>query len=108
MDFDEYQALAQRTANPELTKEEKQQNGFVGILGEIGEIVDLFKKHYYQGHELDPIRVAEELGDLAWYMTELCTGLGITLEDVARHNIKKLRLRYPNGFEVDKSINRTT
>jgi hypothetical protein len=30
----------------------------------------------------------------------------VTLEEVAIANIEKLRARYPNGFEVDRSVKR--
>lgn len=106
MDLNEYHELAQRTCNDALTLEEKQKNGLYGIVGEAGEVMDLYKKHYFQGHSLDPIEVAEELGDIMWYIVELCSGLNIKLEDVARHNIKKLRGRYPEGFDREKSVNR--
>lgn len=48
----------------------------------------------------------EELGDILWYVTWLCTEFGFTLEEVARHNISKLQKRYPEGFDPERSINR--
>jgi hypothetical protein len=32
--------------------------------------------------------------------------LGVTLEDVAQHNVDKLKARYPDGFDADRSIHR--
>lgn len=37
---------------------------------------------------------------------ETASGLGLSLEQVAKRNIEKLKARYPQGFEVDKSIHR--
>lgn len=30
----------------------------------------------------------------------------MTLDDVMEHNVKKLLLRYPDGFEAERSIHR--
>ena len=49
----EYQKLALRTANPELTKKEQLLNGILGLGGESGECEDIYKKHLFQGQPLD-------------------------------------------------------
>ncbi len=106
MDFKEYSKLAQRTANQSLTANEKQMNGLFGIIGEAGELMDLYKKHYFQNHDFCLDKITEELGDIIWYIVELCAGLNIELENVAKFNIDKLKKRYPSGFEASRSINR--
>lgn len=50
--------------------------------------------------------MAEEAGDVLWYLAEIADALGITLEDIARRNIAKLRNRYPDGFDPERSRNR--
>lgn len=52
------------------------------------------------------MRVADELGDMFWFASELCDRLGLRLEDVARANIEKLRRRYPDGFDAERSLHR--
>ncbi|NLY46839.1 MAG: nucleoside triphosphate pyrophosphohydrolase family protein [Tissierella sp.] len=105
MNFKEYQKLAQRTSNTKH-REDKLANGLMGLNGEAGEAIDILKKYYYQGHELDKDKLRNELGDVLWYIAETCVGLGTTLEDIAKGNIDKLKKRYPEGFEADKSIHR--
>lgn len=105
MTINEYQRLAQRTASTR-TKSEKIENGILGLCGETGEIADVYKKYLYQGHEFDREHMAEELGDVCWYVAELATGLGVTLEEVMRRNIEKLRKRYPDGFDAERSMHR--
>ena len=107
MDLNEYQYLAQRTANPELSSRQKILNGCYGMCGEAGECIDLLKKVEFQGHEFDPNRLIDELGDVMWYVAQTATGLGITLEDVAQGNIKKLEKRYPQEFTAEQSIHRS-
>lgn len=105
MTMNEYQNLAQRTANT-TTQSDKIHNGLLGLFGEGGECADTLKKHRHQGHEFDHAHMIEELGDVLWYCAELACGLGVTLEEVATKNIGKLRRRYPEGFSAERSINR--
>lgn len=81
-------------------------NGLKGLCGETGECMDLLKKHEHQGHPLHRDKLIEELGDVMWYIAEAASSLNVSLEEVAKRNIDKLRKRYPDGFEVDKSVNR--
>lgn len=106
MNFNEYQMLAQRTANPAHSGLDKITNGCMGLNGEAGECIDLLKKHMFQGHALDVEKLIDECSDVLWYVAELATGIGVTLDSIARHNIDKLRKRYPDGFSADRSINR--
>lgn len=106
MKLNEYQALAQRTSSTR-SDGEKIRNGLYGLNGEAGECIDVLKKYEFQGHILDKAKLLDELGDVLWYVAELATGLDKTLEDVARHNVEKLRKRYPDGFEAERSINRS-
>ena len=105
MTINEYQQLAQRTANTKASSS-KIENGILGLCGETGEIADVYKKYLYQEHELDFERMAEELGDVCWYVAELAAGMGLKLEDVMARNIAKLRKRYPDGFDAARSMHR--
>lgn len=105
MTINEYQQLAQRTASTK-GHSSKIENGILGLCGETGEIADVYKKYLYQGHEFDREHMAEELGDVCWYVAELATGLGATLEEVMGRNIEKLRKRYPDGFDSERSVHR--
>jgi hypothetical protein len=50
--------------------------------------------------------LADEVGDILFYLTALCNANGITLEDAMRANVAKLRARYPDGFSADKAVNK--
>jgi len=106
MTINEYQNLAMRTLNPALDKRDVLINGVMGLCGEAGEAIDIVKKHLAQGHPLDREALIKELGDVAWYLAETAYALNIPLEDVMQRNIDKLRKRYPQGFEADRSIER--
>lgn len=106
MTINEYQKLAMTTLNPDLNKKDILINGVMGLCGESGEAIDIVKKHLAQGHELDREKLIKELGDVAWYLAETATALDIELEEVFVRNIEKLKKRYPEGFDKEKSIHR--
>ena len=106
MKINEYQKLAMRNLNPALNNDEVLLNGVMGLCGESGEVIDILKKHLSQGHELNKEKMAEELGDVAWYLAETAYALGYDLEEILQMNIEKLQKRYPDGFRVEDSLNR--
>lgn len=106
MKINEYQQLAMRTLNKDLSKKDVLINGVMGLCGEAGEAIDIVKKYLAQGHELDKEKLIKELGDVAWYLAETAYALDTDLETVFNLNIEKLKRRYPEGFEKEKSINR--
>lgn len=106
MTGNEYQNLAMRTKNEELTIGEQMANACFGLAGEVGEYLDLLKKSMFQGHKLAAEKVVEELGDILWYVALACDNWEIKLDTVMEYNIEKLKKRYPDGFDSEDSINR--
>lgn len=114
MELSEYQKLALRTINPELSPRENLINACLGLTGELGEFVDPIKKYFFHGHELDPVKAIKELGDQLWYISQASYALGqlfggveeFSLETIAKANIAKLEARYQGQFSSEKSINR--
>lgn len=78
----------------------------MGLSGEAGEACDIVKKVLFQGHQLDREHVALELGDICWYLALASDAIGYDLEEIMQMNIDKLWGRYPDGFEVEKSVHR--
>lgn len=105
MNANEYQAAAMRTASGQ-SKEDLILNGVLGLNGEAGEVADIIKKARFQGHDMDDKKIVDELGDVLWYIAIMAEGIGVSLSEVMYHNVKKLKKRYPAGFEAEKSINR--
>ena len=102
-----YQKAVLRTAPTDIfDKGELLINGILGLTGEAGECADYVKKHLFQGHELNKKKLAEELGDVAWYVALAAYALDYDLSDILEMNIKKLEERYPEGFDPERSINR--
>lgn len=103
--LNDYQRMARRTAGTKR-KSDKMDEALFGLAGEVGELCDHYKKYMHQGHDIDYDHMAEEAGDVLWYLAEIADALDVTLEEIARRNIEKLSKRYPDGFDPERSINR--
>lgn len=106
MNLSEYQEKSMRTLSKDVKGNDRVLNMLLGMSGEMGEVIDLFKKHLFQGHELEIRKVREELGDVMFYIVNLCNLYDIELEDVLEGNYNKLLKRYPEGFDSERSVNR--
>lgn len=107
MTINEYQIEAMRTASGMNYENHGMLiNAALGLCGESGEVADIIKKATFQGHELDVVHVAKELGEVAWYLAVGAHAIGYDLETIMQMNIEKLRARYPDGFDADKSQHR--
>lgn len=102
----DYQEAALRTESGSDYHFPRILNGLMGLNGEAGEAIDILKKHFFQGHDLDEKELATELGDIAWYLAVSADAIGYDLETILQMNINKLKDRYPDGFDSFKSINR--
>ena len=105
MNANEYQKAALRTAS-KYGSYELILNGVLGLSGETGEVADHLKKYLFQGHDLKKEHLAEELGDICWYLAITAKGLGYDLGTIMQMNVDKLMKRYPNGFEAERSLHR--
>lgn len=69
----------------------------LGLAGETGEVCENIKKAVRDdGGLITKERkqtILKELGDVMWYISAVCSELGISLEDVAKTNIEKLASR---------------
>lgn len=106
MEGKKYQELAMRTAPEGMYPDDLTLNAALGLAGEAGEFADIVKKYQFQGHQIDNAHLAKELGDILWYVAMGCEGLGISMDDIMELNIAKLKNRYPNGFDSERSQHR--
>ena len=89
--FKEYGILARRTMNNFDNDEVKKMNGEMGIIGEIGELIDTFKK--YKTHNLnnDSKKILKdnliiEIGDIVWYIAaSLSSYYNLRFEDIGKY-----------------------
>ena len=100
MDFTEYQSKSRTTANyPSIGHPVIYPT--LGLSSEAGEVAGKIKKIFRDKGGV--IGAAErealkgELGDVLWYLAQVCTELDLSLDDVAGHNLEKLFSRLERG-----------
>lgn len=73
----------------------------LGLANEAGEVAGKIKKIFRDKGGIigddDRQALKYELGDVLWYLTQICTELDLTLEEVAAANIEKLFGRMERG-----------
>lgn len=78
-------------------------NGCLGLAGEAGEFCDEVKKIVFHEKFVDGVHLKKELGDVMWYVAMICHAMDWSLDDIMQMNIDKLKARYPEGFDIDRS-----
>ena len=96
MNFSDYEAAAARTINPALDANGRLIDAAAGLAEEAGEALSLVRKHLYQGRELDRDKLEKELGDVLWCLAMTAKAAGLSLEEIATANVKKLQSRHPD------------
>lgn len=84
-------------------------NATTGLASEGGEIAEIVKKWLFHGHPMDEAKLEhlkKELGDSQWYWVLTCWAFNFDPAEILAMNIEKLKARYPDGFETERSINR--
>ncbi len=66
----------------------------LGLCAEAGEVANEYERSRREGGRLDPVKVADELGDVLWNVARLADELGYSLENLFESNINKLLARY--------------
>ena len=114
MDFNAYQKQAITTDTMGGVPQPIDSHAFMaqllGLLGETGEVAEKFKKILRDKNGVmsleDEKEMSKELGDILWYLSVVCTYLGISLQDVAEANIEKLMSRKARGVLKGSGDNR--
>ncbi len=100
MDFEQYQKRSRDTWNV-IEMNHSIVYPTMGLANEAGEVAGKVKKIFRDrnGEISDDDRTAlkKELGDVLWYLTQICTELDLTLEEVAAYNVEKLAARLERG-----------
>ena len=109
MNFNEYQNETEKTAKyPDFTiiqryLEEPSSPIYsflypaLGLSGETGEVLEVIKKIVRDRRsvtEEDKKKIEGELGDVLWYLAQLAARFNLSLDDIAKNNLKKLEERY--------------
>jgi len=99
--LNDYQLKALSTAV--YPKDQGKEYTILGLVGEAGEVANRYKKLVRKWPEDNAVLfdayhdLADELGDVLWYLAAVAHELGYTLEDIASMNLSKLALRQSKG-----------
>ena len=102
MELSAFQREASKTSQLQLGGPHGAIASMLGLAGETGSILSVYKKYLRDGIDLAANRefLREELGDLLWYVAALATACGLDLDDVATTNLMRVRERYPEAAPV--------
>jgi len=110
VDFGDYQSKSMKTDTRVVIKDSRIAYYALGIADEAGEVAGKIKKLI---REKDSVltedykkEIVKELGDVLWYMTQMCTYMDVKLEDVAKSSIEKIMSRQERGRLFGKGDNR--
>lgn len=104
MTISDYQTLAYTAVQPHKDNREEILHWTIGLTEEAGEVASLVKHKYFHNEEIEESEIAEELGDVLWYLSAMCTALGIDFSSVAQLNIEKLSRRFKDGVYKDENV----
>jgi NTP pyrophosphatase (non-canonical NTP hydrolase) len=98
--FDDYQKQSRKTWNLVHT-DHQIVYPTLGLTNEAGEVAGKVKKIFRDKNgvigEEDRQALKGELGDVLWYLAQICTELDLSLEEVAQANLEKLFSRLERG-----------
>lgn len=103
MMIDRYAEEAQKTANTKRVHD-KFMHGWMGLIGESGEIVDILKKLRFMGMNwpLAKEKLIDEACDVMWYAVEYCRGAGMNFKGVVLDATVNFEQRHGmNGAPAD-------
>ena len=99
-EFNEYQTQSRRTWGL-VHMDHPIVYPTMGLVNEAGELAGKVKKIFRDKEgeisEEDRQALKKELGDVLWYLAQICTELDLTMAEVAEANIAKLFSRLERG-----------
>lgn len=110
-DEEQYKIIAERNEIPQMMRID---HALMGLVTEVGELLDARKKTYIYGNDFDVVNFAEEIGDLYWYTAILVDAVAVLLNkdpealdsEIKSNNIAKLAGRFPDKFSEYLALNR--
>jgi NTP pyrophosphatase (non-canonical NTP hydrolase) len=94
--LNEYQQKAAITDAPEISKNSDLSVLLLGLAGETGSLLTLYKKWLRDGdaYQMVEARLSEEMGDILWYLAAIARRRGLSLEAIAMANLTKTSGRW--------------
>jgi NTP pyrophosphatase (non-canonical NTP hydrolase) len=96
MTLNEYQQSSAATDASEISKNSDLSVLLLGLAGETGSLLTLYKKWLRDGdaYQIVEARLSEEMGDILWYLAAIARRRGLSLEAIASANLVKTSGRW--------------
>lgn len=104
--FNEYQRMSYTAIQEHTSNIDELLHWMIGLNEECGEFSREVKHFLYGGEQLSAENLLEEIGDVLWHLSAICTVLNIDLSDAMLYNLYKLENRYNGQWDEERSINR--
>lgn len=109
MNFSDYQTRSRHTARYPVIGHAVIYPT-LGLTNEAGEVAGKIKKIFRDKNgvigDAEREMLKSELGDVLWYLAQICTELELSLDEVAEHNLAKLLSRLERGTIGGEGDNR--
>lgn len=104
--FREYQREAARTDQAPGDDLKSMMVPLLGLAGEAGSLLSEYKKWLREGDRYTPFtdQVAEEIGDLLWYLANIAGKAGLDLQEIAEENLAKLHDRWATADQQPTTL----
>ena len=99
MTLKEYQEFASKGILPVGQGKNGAIHFALGLAGETGEVCDIIKKREFHGRDIPVEDIKKELGDVMWYVANLCNAFHFSIEEVIAYNVQKLTKRYGDVYQ---------
>lgn len=107
MEIRKYQREAFTTLPEHNSKKEAISEWLIGLAEEVGELASLVKHKYYKADAtIKDEDIADEAGDVLWYLAALCSELELDLNVVANLNLAKIQHRFEESYDETKVYQR--
>jgi NTP pyrophosphatase (non-canonical NTP hydrolase) len=100
----EYQGLAARTCSDLGTPDLNERHMNLGVVTEIGETLDIFKKFLAYQRPIDIVNLGEELADIAWYIVNKCKFHEVPLEENFTEVIEEISTVIKEGMFTENEL----
>ena len=110
VDLNEYQTEAARSDQFADRPRDGLVVALLGLAGETGTLLATHKKRLRDRDAYEDYRqeMAEDLGDLLWYLAATASRFGFNLTDLAAANLKKVRDRWPQQAKAIELVDSAT
>ena len=105
MTFEEFMKTTPRTIKLLGDNEKDIQHSLYGMLTELAEVIDLYKKKLAYGKNFSIEQLEDETGDLFYYLSAFIHAAKLDPSRILDKNFEKLLIRFPDGFDAQKAIN---